>query len=81
MDKNKINDYFINTPELLDARVDRDVDSALSAYEAEAGTQEDIVIGQGTFYEEESDGSNAQDLLGGEMGISADWRDQNRSGI
>ena len=75
IDRNKLNDYFINTPELLDARVDRDVDSAISDYESEVGTQDDIKIGEGTFYEAESDGSKAQDLLGGEMGIKGDWID------
>ena len=29
----KINDFIINTPELLDQRVERDVDSAIRAYE------------------------------------------------
>ena len=81
VDRNKVNDYFINTPELLDARVDRDVDAAIADYESEVGTQDDIEIGTGTFFEEEPDGSKAQDLLGGEIGITADWRDQNRSGI
>ena len=33
IDRNKLNDYFINTPELLDARVDRAVDNAISDYE------------------------------------------------
>ena len=75
IDKNKLNDYFINTPELLDARVDRDVDNAISDYESEVGTQDDIKIGEGTFYEAEPDGSKAQDLLGGEMGIKGDWID------
>lgn len=74
IDRRVLNDYFIHNPELLNARVDRDVDAALSDYEAEVGTQDDIEIGSGTFYEKEPDGSKAQDLLGGEMGITADWR-------
>ena len=75
IDKNKLNDYFINTPELLDARIQRDVQRALSSYEQSVGTQENITIGEGAFFEAEPDGSNAQILLGGEIGIKGDWTD------
>lgn len=72
--RDQLNDYIIGTSEFLDNRVERDVDSAIIDYENEVGTQEDIEIGSGTFFEEAPDGSEAQSLLGGEMGITADWR-------
>lgn len=89
-----INDYVINTPELLDQRVVRDVDNAITEYEKleepepvnmknevilkeiekdkYTDTQK-IIVKQAEYYEKEPDGSKAQDLLGGEMGIRAPW--------
>lgn len=89
-----INDYVINTPELLDQRVERDVDKAIEEYkkleepepvnmknevilkEIEkpkyTETQKKIVK-DAVYYEKEPDGSKAQELLGGEMGIKASW--------
>lgn len=89
-----VNDYVINTPELLDQRVERDVDKAIEDYkkleepepvnmknevilkEIEkpkyTETQKKIVK-DAVYYEKEPDGSKAQDLLGGEMGIKASW--------
>jgi DNA-binding protein Fis len=89
-----VNDYVINTPELLDQRVERDVDKAIEDYKKLEGpepvnmknevilkeienpkyteTQKKIVK-DAVYYEKEPDGSKAQDLLGGEMGIKASW--------
>jgi hypothetical protein len=89
-----VNDYVINTPELLDQRIERDVDKAIEEYkkleepepvnmknevilkEIEkpkyTETQKKIVK-DAVYYEKEPDGSKAQDLLGGEMGIKASW--------
>jgi hypothetical protein len=89
-----LNEYIIKTPELLDQRVERDVDKAIEKYEKleepepvnmfnetilteiESGDyseeQKKIVKGA-VFYDKEPDGSNAQGLLGGEMGIKAPW--------
>jgi len=89
-----VNDYVINTPELLDQRVERDVDKAIEEYkkleepepvnmknevilkEIEnpkyTETQKKIVK-DAVYYEKESDGSKAQDLLGGEIGIKGIW--------
>lgn len=89
-----VNDYVINTPELLDQRVERDVDNAIKEYEKleepepvnmknevilkeiekdkYTETQKKIVK-DAVYYEKEPDGSKAQDLLGGEMGIRASW--------
>jgi len=93
-----VNDYVINTPELLDQRVKRDVDKAIEEYEKleepepvnmknevilkeiekdkYTETQKKIVK-DAVYYEKEPDGSSAQDLLGGEMGIRAPWYNEN----
>ncbi len=89
-----LNEYIIKTPELLDQRVERDVDRAIENYEKleepepvlmknetilkeiekdeYSGTRKKIVR-DAVFYEKEPDGSNAQGLLGGEIGIKAPW--------
>lgn len=89
-----VNDYVINTPELLDQRVERDVDKAIEEYkkleepepvnmknevilkeiekDKYSETQRKIVK-DAVYYEKEPDGSKAQELLGGEMGIKASW--------
>ena len=89
-----INDYVINTPELLDQRVARDVDNAIKEYEKleepepvnmkneiilkeiekdKYSDTQKIIVKQAEYYEKEPDGSKAQDLLGGEMGIRSPW--------
>jgi uncharacterized membrane protein YukC len=89
-----INDYVINTPELLDQRVVKDVDNAIVEYEkleqqepinmkneiilkeieSDKFTEtQKIILKQAEFYEKEPDGSKAQDILGGELGIRAPW--------
>lgn len=89
-----VNDYVINTPELLDQRVERDVDKAIEEYkkleepepvnmknevilkeiekDKYAETQKKIVK-DAVYYEKEPDGSKAQELLGGEIGIKGIW--------
>lgn len=93
-----INDYVINTPELLDQRIEKDVDKAIEEYkkleepepvnmknevilkeiekEKYTETQKKIVK-DAVYYEKEPDGSRAQDLLGGEIGIRGVWEDEN----
>lgn len=90
-----VNDYVINTPELLDQRVERDVDKAIEEYknleepepvnmknevilkeiekQKYTETQKKIVK-DSVYYEKEPDGSKAQDLLGGEIGIKGIWK-------
>jgi len=68
-----VNDYVINTPELLDQRVERDIDKAIEEYEnLEEEPTKDFI-----YYEKEPDGSKAQELLGGEIGIRGAWEDKN----
>lgn len=63
--KDEINRKIISTPELLNYKVKREVDKAIREYEkteaAPAPTSE--------YYELPPDGSEAQKLLGGAMGI------------
>jgi hypothetical protein len=66
-----INDYVINTPELLNQRVESEVDKAIEEYKKIEQPEEKTSI----YYEEEKDGSEAQDLLGGAMGIKGAWVD------
>lgn len=91
----ELNDYIIKTPELLQERIRRDVDSAINSYEREekknyiprmknqqileevqkpkySSTQREIVK-DAVYYECSSDGSKAQELLGGPMGIHSAW--------
>jgi len=89
-----LNEYIIKTPELLDQRVDRDVDKAIENYEKleepepvnmfnetilkeiESGDyseEQKKIVKDAVFYDKEPDGSTAQSLLGGEMGIKAPW--------
>jgi len=94
-----LNEYIIKTPELLDQRIERDVDKAITNYEKleepepvlmtnqtilkeiETGdyteTQKKIVK-DAIYYEKEPDDSQAQSILGGEMGIRAKWVDEDQ---
>lgn len=92
---NTLNEYIIKTPELLDQRVERDVDSAIENYEKleefdsvlmtnetilkeiekdEYSEEQNKIVKDAVFYEKEPDGSKAQGLLGGEMGIKAPYQ-------
>lgn len=93
-----LNEYIIKTPELLDQRVERDVDRAIENYEKQEVqeinmTNETIlkeikkeqyseeqkkIVKEAVFYEKEPDGSVAQSILGGEMGIRGKWVDKNQ---
>jgi len=94
---NTLNEYIIKTPELLDQRVKRDVDSAIEncekleepepvlmtnetiLKEIESGDyteEQKKIVRDAVFYEKAPDGSNAQSLLGGEIGIRGQWVDK-----
>jgi hypothetical protein len=93
-----LNEYIIKTPELLDQRVERDVDKAIESYEkveveevnitnetilkeVESGDyseEQKKIVKEAVFYEKEPDGSVAQSLLGGEMGIRGKWVDKDQ---
>lgn len=93
-----LNEYIIKTPELLDQRVERDVDKAIESYEkqeiqeirmtnetilkeVESGDyseEQKKIVKEAVFYEKEPDGSVAQSILGGEMGIRGKWVDKDQ---
>jgi hypothetical protein len=68
-----LNDIIINTPQLLDRRVHRDVDKAIRDYEDLTGDDESVRISPSYFSEKAPDKSNAQKLLGGEIRICGSW--------
>ena len=68
-----LNDIIINTPQLLDRRVHRDVDKAIKDYEDLTGDDRSVRISPSYFSEKAPDKSNAQKLLGGEMRICGSW--------
>lgn len=53
-----------STDEFLETKIKKDVDSAIDAY---LSTQDDVIIASPVYSEEPSDGSQAQNALGGEM--------------
>lgn len=89
-----LNDYVINTPELLNQRIIRDVDKAIKEYEAleekepvnmkneiilkninngKYTEQQSNTLKSSEYYELPKNSSEAQNLLGGPMGIRAPW--------
>jgi hypothetical protein len=68
-----LNDIIINTPQLLDRRVHRDVDKAIRDYEDLTGDDGSVRISPSYFSEKAPDKSNAQKLLGGEIRICGSW--------
>jgi hypothetical protein len=68
-----LNDIIINTPQLLDRRVHRDVDKAIKDYEDLTGDDGSVRIKEPKLVERPPDGSKAQELLGGEMRLCAPW--------
>lgn len=73
----QINKKIIETPELLKYKVKRDVDMAIQDYEKEVkklNFDEELTP---IYTEKPSDGSSAQNILGGEMRIRSSWVDEN----
>lgn len=68
-----LNDIIINTPQLLERRVHRDVDKAIKDYEDLTGDDGSVRISPSYFSEKAPNKSNAQKLLGGEMRICGSW--------
>lgn len=68
-----LNDIIINTPQLLERRVHRDVDKAIKDYEDLTGDDGSVIISPSYFSEKAPDKSNAQKLLGGEIRICGSW--------
>jgi hypothetical protein len=68
---NDLNDHIINTPALLERRIIRGVDRALYYYERSVPSYKEIP--KPRFSQKPSDGTPAQEILGGEMRICAPW--------
>jgi len=68
----KINTYIIKSPELLELRVKNTVTRAIEDYKEKEGDVR--IIPEPIFKQENPDGSKAQELLGGEMSITSDWK-------
>ena len=61
---------MVSKPKLLDYKVHRDVDFAIEDYTSQV---EPVKISEYNYSEKESDGSLAQELLGGEMRLTAEF--------
>lgn len=70
-----LNEFVIKDPEKLERRVKRDVDAAIAEYERLTGDDGKVRIPTPRLIEKQSDGSKAQELLGGEMRLCAPWLD------
>jgi hypothetical protein len=70
-----LNELIIQDPNKVEHRVKRDVDAAIAEYERLTGDDGRIKMPKPRLVEKPSDGSKAQELLGGEMRLCAPWVD------
>ena len=70
-----INDVLLKDPNIINRRVERDVDRAIREYERLTGDTGTPKIPLPRLSEKAPDGSEAQRLLGGEMRLCAPWVD------
>ena len=68
----RVNDFIIRDDEWLDVRVDRDIAEAIESYQL-TEDWEAVKMSETIYNEKESDGSEAQNLLGGEMRATYDF--------
>ena len=68
----RVNDFIIRDDEWLDVRVDRDIAEAIESYQL-TEDWEAVKMSETIYIEKESDGSEAQNLLGGEMRATYDF--------
>ena len=68
----RVNDFIIRDDEWLDVRVDRDIAEAIESYQL-TEDWEAVKMAETIYTEKESDGSEAQNLLGGEMRATYDF--------
>lgn len=66
-------EYILNTDKMVTRRIERDVDKAVDDYNKEVPP---VTITEFTYNEEPSDGSEAQELLGGSMSLSSPFMDK-----
>ena len=65
-----VNEFIIKDDELLSQRVDRDVDKAIADFTSSSTIP---TIEEPIYYEVKPDDSDAQSLLGGEVGVKSPW--------
>jgi len=70
-----LNEFVIKDPAKLERRIKRDVDAAIAEYEHLTGDDGTVRMPKPRLVEKPSDGSKAQELLGGEMRLCAPWVD------
>ena len=68
----RVNDFIIRDEEWLDVRVDADIAEAIESYQL-TDDWEAVKIAETIITHKESDGSEAQNLLGGEMRATYDF--------
>ena len=69
-----VNEFFVKDDKLLSGRIDRDVSRAVADYKL---SHEPPTMYQPELSEEEPDGSDAQNLLGGEIRLSNSFTETN----
>ena len=69
---NDINEYIISNPALLERRIRRDIDRAIDDYDRNLPPDYSGVP-RPRISQKPSDGSPAQEILGGELRICAPW--------
>jgi hypothetical protein len=70
-----VNELILQDPNQIGRRVERDVDRALNEYERLTGDTGKVRMPKPRLVEKPSDGSKAQELLGGEMRLCSPWVD------
>jgi hypothetical protein len=65
-----MNEYILKTDKMLNRRIERDVDAAIEEFTENVPS---VTITEPIFTEEQPDGSEAQQLLGGAMSLSSPW--------
>ena len=70
-----INDVLLQDPDVVERRVERDVDKAIREYEELTKDTEPPRVPLPRLIEKAPDNSEAQKLLGGEMRLCAPWVD------
>ena len=68
----RVNDFIIRDDEWLEVRVEGDITQAIEEYQLTEDPTP-VTITEYNYSEKQSDGSLAQELLGGEMRLTADF--------
>ena len=67
------NEYILHSDKHLQRRIKKEVDKALEEFQELTGDDGSVTIESPIFMEQEPDGSEAQDILGGEMRLTSPW--------